>query len=319
MEIAAMKRKILMLMALCASLTGCATTERVAGEYALQLSNMEEADIFAWIQLDNKKHWGGSRVVLVGKRGRSYGALAVFSGNPMPWPKRLTVRWELEGIKGMREQEMDLSLYPLKLDGTPSDKPYLYFVFFEDRVLAFGLDGWISREIEDKAKIEYEAARAAGVPGARIVASQEEEKKLVSEERRPQPNAKTDVDSEKNLPPFPTCKDVDDCVRLAVLENSVFVEACGTVAPEIKKEMQNAFANWVVLKLPIPGLQQTLSPDNPDRANLLAHILPYLKKIPSHEMSIECGGRYAMMKNPEPTILSDAASLPKDVLKRYQR
>ncbi|MDR2016291.1 MAG: hypothetical protein LBP90_01600, partial [Burkholderiales bacterium] len=188
-------------------------------EYTLQKNNMAEADILAWIQLDNKKRWGGEGIVLVGKRGRSHGALKSSSGNPLPWPKRIAVRWELKGIEGIREQEMDSPAYPLRPDGTLSTYPHLYLVLFEDRVLTFSSNGGLDRKIEDMAKIEYEAARAAGVPGARIVASQEEEKKLVSEERRPQPNVKTDVDNEKNLPPFPTCKDVDDCVRLAVLEN----------------------------------------------------------------------------------------------------
>jgi hypothetical protein len=168
------------LVLLCALLTGCAAVEKRELEtYHLQKNSMAEADIWAWIQLDDKKRWDG--FVLVGKKDKPRGAQAVSSGNILPWPKRLTVRWKLKEIEGIREQEMDLPPYPLKLDGTPSDKPYLYLVFFEDRVLAFSLDGWIDREIEDKAKIEYEAARTAGIPGARIVETSEGYKKLREE------------------------------------------------------------------------------------------------------------------------------------------
>jgi hypothetical protein len=290
-------------------------------EYMRQLNNMTQYDIYLVASFDDGKR-GWKRERLVGAKDGRRGGQSI-STTAMPWPRRVKLRWWLEGFEEWREQEIELPLYPLRPDGVLSTYPYLYLVFFENRVLTFGSNGGLDRKIEDMAKIEYEAARAAGVPEARMVscASSKECASLGGAwaAALPQPNTKADVDKEKKLPPFPTCKDVDDCVRLAVLENSVFVEACGTVAPEIKKEMQNAFANWVVLKLPIPGLQQTLLPDNPDRASLLEHIQAYLKKSPINDVGNECLGRYYMMKNPEPTILSDAASLPKDVLKRYQR
>jgi hypothetical protein len=172
-----MKRRELILIALCAPLTGvgCASAGRTTGVYHFQKNNMEEASVWAWIQLD-KRRWDGFN--LVGKQGRSYGGLKLSSDNPMPWPKRLVVRWKLKDIEGIREQEMDLPPHPLMPDGTLSTNPYLYLVFFEDRVLVFSCYRWLYRDIEDKAKIEYEAARAAGVPGARIVETSEGYKKL---------------------------------------------------------------------------------------------------------------------------------------------
>jgi hypothetical protein len=137
-----------------------------------------EASVLAWMQLD-KQRWDG--VVLVGKKGGAQGALKSFSGNSLPWPKRLVVRWKMEEVEGILEQEMDLPSYPLRPDGIPSVRPYLYLVFFSDRVLACSWDGGLDREIENKAKSEYETARIAGIPGARIIETSEGYKRLREE------------------------------------------------------------------------------------------------------------------------------------------
>jgi hypothetical protein len=281
---------------------------RESKTYSLCIMNMTSTEITASEgNFDNRTSMLANRHV-ANERG-------IESFISAPWPRRLDMKWQIDGE--WREQKIDLPPYP-RNEGTPSEDPYLCIAFFEDRVIAF--TEWhmpIFFEAEKKVLQMEEAARTQGLPGAVMMSATA--KSVVIEEYIPQRNNTGEADGEDILPPLPECKNTDACILLGILENSAFVEACGIVTPEIKEEMRKAFAGWPVLKLPIPGLQQALSLDNPDRANLLAHILPYLKRIPSHEASIECGGRYAMMKNPVPTLGGDIAPLPEDALKRYQK
>jgi hypothetical protein len=53
----------------------------------------------------------------------------------------------------------------------------------------------------------------------------------------------------------PDCKaDPDLCVRTVVAETAVFMNECKTLYPTSATELDTAFRQWPVLKLPIPGL-----------------------------------------------------------------
>ena len=113
--------------------------------------------------------------------------------------------------------------------------------------------------------------------------------------------------------------DIDAAVRKVIAEMAVFVDECGVLFPEDKSTLDAAFANWVVLKLPIPNLATALDPGNSDRVELARLIGPYLRQIPGQEKEIECGGRYEMLISEEPWLGGDSAKLPPDVLERYVR
>ena len=116
----------------------------------------------------------------------------------------------------------------------------------------------------------------------------------------------------------PRVSDVDAAVRRVVVETAVFVEECGKVFPGSRASLDAAFANWVVLSLPIPGLATVLKADSPERLELTRVIAPYLRRIPAHEKDIECAGRYEMLVSKEPTLRGDSADLPPNVLDRYR-
>jgi len=113
--------------------------------------------------------------------------------------------------------------------------------------------------------------------------------------------------------------DVDARVRRVVTETAVFIEECGAIFPGNKATLDAAFANWSVLKLPIPTLAEALRSDSPDRTELTKLIGPYLRRIPAEERGIECSGRYEVLLSNQPQLVGDSASLPQNVLDRYKR
>lgn len=113
--------------------------------------------------------------------------------------------------------------------------------------------------------------------------------------------------------------DLDQCVRQAVLETAAFVDACAVLMPSSKAPMDAAFASWTVRSLPVPGLPAALEQGNPERAKLRQHVMSYLKRIPAHEVEIECGGRWEMMKSTQPRLVADSVDLPPDALARYRK
>ena len=112
-------------------------------------------------------------------------------------------------------------------------------------------------------------------------------------------------------------KDRDACLRFAVAEVATFVEECGKILRDSKPELDAAFAQWSVLKLPIPGLAEAIKSDAPGRVALRKKVAPYLKSIGAYEQEIECQGRLAMMKNKQPTLRTDSLRLPRDPLEPY--
>lgn len=115
------------------------------------------------------------------------------------------------------------------------------------------------------------------------------------------------------------CDDTDVCVNLAILDVLSFVDGCSVVFPQAKGPLEAALAQWPVLKLNIPGLQETLSAGNPERAERTKEVLKYLKHIPTYEADIECSGRWEMMTSKDPRLVSDWARLPPSTLNRYRR
>lgn len=113
--------------------------------------------------------------------------------------------------------------------------------------------------------------------------------------------------------------DIDAAVRMVITETAVFVDECGLQFPEHKAMLDSAFANWAVLKLPIPDLAIALDPSSPDRVEFARAIGPYLRRIPPIEQEIECSVRYQMLISEEPQLGGDSARLPPDVLERYAR
>lgn len=119
--------------------------------------------------------------------------------------------------------------------------------------------------------------------------------------------------------PAERCDDIDACVRLAVLEIEAFAVGCGEIFPEGKAELNKAFSNWSVLGLAIPKLHETLSPKNPERSKMFSEVATYLRRIPRHEASIECEGRYyEVLLSKEPKIMAEGVRLPDKVLDRYK-
>jgi hypothetical protein len=117
----------------------------------------------------------------------------------------------------------------------------------------------------------------------------------------------------------PTAPDIDAAVRKVIAETAVFVEECGKVFPDAKPRLDAAFADWVVLKLPIPGVADVVRADSPERLALSRSIGPYLQRIPGHEKEIECSGRYQVLLSKEPQLGGDSAPLPPNVLDRYRK
>ncbi|WP_171090332.1 ankyrin repeat domain-containing protein [Usitatibacter rugosus] len=111
--------------------------------------------------------------------------------------------------------------------------------------------------------------------------------------------------------------EIDAKVLTLVVETAVFMDVCGDQFPVSKADLDKAFAGWVVLRLPIPGLADVLRRDSAERRAMEAAIGPYFKRIPGHEKEIECSGRYKMLVQSRPTLEGDAAEVPKDVLDRY--
>jgi hypothetical protein len=118
----------------------------------------------------------------------------------------------------------------------------------------------------------------------------------------------------------PDCKaDPDLCVRTVVAETAVFMNECKTLYPASATELDTAFRQWPVLKLPIPGLKEALDTDGPLQASLKKSIAPYLKQIPGQERAIECLGRLEMVRSAEPKLHGDSARLPPDALDKYRK
>ncbi len=116
----------------------------------------------------------------------------------------------------------------------------------------------------------------------------------------------------------PDCnKDLVACIRLAVAEVATYVDECGKILRDSKDDLDIAFAEWSVLKLPIPGLDEAINPDSPSRVALRKKVAPYLKSIGSYEREIECFGRLAMLKSKQPRLFADSISLPEDALEPY--
>jgi hypothetical protein len=114
------------------------------------------------------------------------------------------------------------------------------------------------------------------------------------------------------------CKDSDVCINKAILDVLSFVDGCSIVFPPAKEPLKVALAQWPVLKLKIPGLQETLRMDNPARTERTKEVLSYLKRIPKYEADIECSGRYEMMMSKNPALLSDWVHLSPNALIRYR-
>lgn len=112
-------------------------------------------------------------------------------------------------------------------------------------------------------------------------------------------------------------KDLDACVRLVVGETATFIEECGNAYPSSKANLDSAFMNWNVLKLPIPGIKEALDTKSEMRTTLSKAIGPYLKRIPSYEREIECVGRLEMVQSSEPKLQGDSARLPPNALAKY--
>lgn len=118
----------------------------------------------------------------------------------------------------------------------------------------------------------------------------------------------------------PDCKaDPDLCVRTVVAETAVFMDECRKLYPASAAELDTAFRQWPVLKLPIPGLKEALDTDGPLQASLRKSVAPYLKQIPGHERAIECLGRLEMVRSAEPKLRGDSARLPPDALDKYTK
>lgn len=118
----------------------------------------------------------------------------------------------------------------------------------------------------------------------------------------------------------PDCKaDLDLCVRTVIAETAVFMNECGKLYSASRTNIDTAFRQWPVLKLPIPGLKEALDMDAPLQASLREHIAPYLKRIPAYEREIECSGRLEMVRSAEPKLGGDSARLPPGALDKYRK
>lgn len=116
------------------------------------------------------------------------------------------------------------------------------------------------------------------------------------------------------------CKaDPDLCVRTVVAETAVFMDECRKLYPASAAELDAAFRQWPVLKLPIPGLNEALDTDAPLQAGIRKSVVPYLRQIPGHERAIECLGRLEMVRSAEPKLRGDSARLPPDALDKYKK
>jgi hypothetical protein len=118
----------------------------------------------------------------------------------------------------------------------------------------------------------------------------------------------------------PDCKaDLDLCVRTVVAETAVLMNECGKLYPASAAEIDTAFRQWPVLRLPIPGLKGALDMHAPLQSSLRDLVAPYLKRIPEHERQIECLGRLEMVRSAEPKLGGDSAKLPPDALDKYKK
>jgi hypothetical protein len=113
-------------------------------------------------------------------------------------------------------------------------------------------------------------------------------------------------------------KNPDVCVLRVIAETATFIDECGKAYPKNKAELDAAFRNWSVLKLQIPHLDDAMQDKSELRRSMAELIVPYLKRIPSYERDIECSGRLELVRDPTPTLAGDSASLPENVLSRYQ-
>lgn len=93
---------------------------------------------------------------------------------------------------------------------------------------------------------------------------------------------------------------------------------CAKLYPASAGDIDTAFRQWPVLKLPIPGLKKALDTHGPLQSSLRDLAAPYLKRIPSYERDIECVGRLEMVRSAEPKLGGDSARLPPDALDKYK-
>lgn len=112
---------------------------------------------------------------------------------------------------------------------------------------------------------------------------------------------------------------LDFCVNKSITEAAAFIDECSRALPHLKSNLDAAFDNWSVLKLPIPDIQKALEPKSFSRLRYGQAIASFFAGKSKVKIETECNLRIEMMRNPEPQIRFATLDLPENALEKYKK